>query len=265
LRLRLPLSPSAIGYDWIVPEAATSNPKRPPWRMLVTLIAAVRCSDGIALAADSQETVEHYRRTVQKLSPLDLGGISTVLAGAGNADLIDSVIVKIKRRFASRQIRNLAEFAEEMEAELGDFYASDVALCPDRDKSLRLFVAASSPHTNEYAIWNSRNTTLVPIGLYDLAGWEEALYDVTLRRLCSTGMTLQQGVLAALYGIMIAEETSNYVRSPIQVATIKSSGVWIEDPKYVELMVQRLRDYEVGVSSVFLACADIQTRISKGT
>jgi hypothetical protein len=63
-------------------------------------------------------------------------------------------------------------------------------------------------------------------------------------------------VLAALYVISIAKETSNYVGGDISTAVAHRAGIWSESSAYVKEMEERLRDYEREVNQLLLACAD---------
>jgi hypothetical protein len=75
----------------------------------MTLIAAFRTPEGVAICADRQETVylpdengivQEYRKTVQKIAPLAFGDLRLIIAGSGNADLIDAFTLVISRQFA---------------------------------------------------------------------------------------------------------------------------------------------------------------------
>src|SRR5258708_28950416 len=75
-------------------------------RKYVTLIAAFRSRAAIAVCADSQETITCYdehgtsyelRKTVQKISPHVIGKYQIAIAGAGNANLIESFVIRAVR------------------------------------------------------------------------------------------------------------------------------------------------------------------------
>ena len=60
----------------------------------MTLIAAIRCADGVVLCADSQETVDipergQYRVQVNKIQPQDAGNYQVVIGGSGDGPLVD--------------------------------------------------------------------------------------------------------------------------------------------------------------------------------
>src|SRR5579859_5600850 len=125
----------------------------------VTLIASFRSNQAIAVCGDSQETVTYLdeygepyelRKTVQKLSPQNLGPYQLIIAGAGNARLIESFIVRASRARITGVV-GLESLRNALEQILTSFYEQDVRLCPDDDKNMRLFIGASIPMTSEYA------------------------------------------------------------------------------------------------------------------
>jgi len=60
----------------------------------VTLIAGIRCAEGVVLCADSQETLDipergQYRVQVEKIRPQDVGEYQIVVGGSGDGPLVD--------------------------------------------------------------------------------------------------------------------------------------------------------------------------------
>lgn len=236
----------------------------------MTLIAAWRCAQGIVLHADSQETVSQwdgtawtdYRKTVQKIQPQSMGTYQVVIAGSGNAGLILSFIEKLRRRLSGDPSERLTEFVTAFETELGLFYGSDVALCTDKDKDFEFIVSAFSPRTLEYEAWITQNVRLCPLSDFKLSGVEEALYKEVANHFYEPGMTIARAVLAGIYLLLLAEGTSNYVRSPFSIVIVRETGMHMEPDDYVREMAGRLKDYEQRVDQLFLACAD--TSVSVG-
>jgi ATP-dependent protease HslVU (ClpYQ) peptidase subunit len=231
----------------------------------MTLIAAIRTTDGIAIAADSQETVGSHRRSVQKLTPLSNSErtLEAIIAGSGNADLIDSFIEKLSRSLRDFTITDdLNDFVDLVERELSAFYAEDVQLSTDSSREMRLFVAAAI-RTGKFDVWITKNVRLVRmVPDYALVGWDETLYDVTLARLCQRPLTIQQAVLASAYAISIAEETCKEVKGPIMVAIVTRTGVHQEAPAYISTISRRLRDYERQMTDVLFSCADTSISVT---
>ncbi len=123
------------------------NPKQKwlPKAKRMTLISAFRGSAGIALCADTQETVTYYdedgnpfdlRKAVQKISPLVTGGFQIAIAGSGNPTLIEAFIIRAKRRLQNENLPapNIEDAERIIEDELALFYRNDVVLCPDTER-----------------------------------------------------------------------------------------------------------------------------------
>ncbi|MGC1839740.1 MAG: hypothetical protein WA674_15480, partial [Candidatus Acidiferrales bacterium] len=68
-----------------------------------------------------------------------------------------------------------------------------------------------------------------------------------------------QAILVATYTLAIAEETSNYVRSPMSVVIATQRGIFEEPPGDVEAVTDRLKQFERQVNQVFLSCSDVTT------
>jgi len=229
---------------------------RPPIRRFMTLVAAVRSDAGIAIAADAQETVGDCRRAVQKIQARTLGGVQFLIAGSGHADLIDSFILRMERVMLGADVSTLQEFVSLVETELYDFYLTDVAWCPDQDKSMRLVIGAAVEKTEECDVWVSKGIRIHSIGAYGLVGWDDTMYHGVIQRLVFPAISLAQATLAALYVIGTAKETSNYVGGDVSMALVLPKAIWPEPPEYVKEMETRLKDYEREVSPILLACAD---------
>ena len=234
----------------------------------MTLIAAWRLSDSIVIHADSQETVTmedgaEYRKTVQKIEPLNVGNYKVAIAAAGNAPLAMAFVEKVKRRLARDSSGGLSDFVELFEDELSAFYSKDMASSQDEDKTIQFVVGVVATTTAEYGAWVTQSSTLCPLADNELIGWGETLYKEVANKLYRRDMTIHQAILAGVYLMTLAEGTSNYVRSPFKIAVIRDNGIWMEPDDSVREMADRLRDYEERVNEIFLACADTSIHVYK--
>jgi len=244
----------------------------------VTLISSFRSFNGTVLCADSQETVTYYdangnpydlRKSVQKISPTKIGKYQIAIAGSGNAPLIESFIVRAKRAVevldnsptGSTSPAGIAAIRDALERELATFYANDVAVCPDADKSMKLFIAAACPLAQQCALWVSENIVLRDAASPELIGWEHEMYYETAKRLGAKELSLPQAVLASIYTLTIAKQTSNYVGGPLSVVIIREDGIWPEVLPYIQAMEDRLSSYESQINELFLRCADTATSV----
>lgn len=220
------------------------------------------------MCADSQETVEEsdgngdrigsYRRTVQKIKPLDFSDLQVVIAGSGNPKLIEAFIELLKRSLTPQPCKSMAEFVNLVELKLTDFYRENLALA--EDKTLAMFIGCSLRSTHEVGAWIQTDTILIPIAEPVLGGWRETLYVKILEIVCTGDLTKEQAALAGVYVLKVAEDTSNYVRSPMSVVVIDSEGVHEVRQEYVRDVSERLKEYEKRLNRLFLACAD--TRVA---
>ena len=237
----------------------------------VTLISAFRGNGCIALCADAQETVTYYdsdgapyelRKAVQKITPTIIGGFHIAIVGSGNPTLIESFIVRAKRRLHHENIPNpaISDFVRIIEDELVVFYRNDVSVCPDIDKGVKLFIAASCPGVAECNVWVTENIVLRELASDkpELVGWEHEMYNEMAVRLFIPNMAMSQAVLASIYTLTVAKQTSNYVGGNLSVAVVYPRGIWLEDQDYVNSMEARLRDYDIATTQMFLACANTQ-------
>jgi hypothetical protein len=172
-------------------------------RRRVTLIAAFRTKEGIAICADSQETVTNeqgygYRKTVQKIAPISAGQYQIAIAGGGDGELIDAFVELVERRLKRDVLPpSITQVLSLMEDELDKFYTKHIT--PDSGASMALFIAAYCPADRRYEVWVSRKQYLKPLEEAQLIGWDEEMYWVTTRRLYRPGMSLTQAVLAAVH------------------------------------------------------------------
>jgi hypothetical protein len=235
----------------------------------MTLICAWRCTDGLVMCADSQETVNDgrydYRVSVQKIAPEIMGQLQICICGTGTpVSLIESFIIQCRRSLNDNSPTNLAGLVTALETELALFYSIDVAACLDQDKSVEFIIGVTCPSTNEADIFLTENIRLRPAKNWELIGFDLPLYKDLAKRLYPKkgSMTINEGILAGVYLLMVAGQTSNYVGGETSVAVIRPDNIWIELPKYVTEMEKRLKVYESKVNELFLACSD--TSLSPG-
>lgn len=230
-------------------------------RRRMTLIVAYRTVEGIALCADSQETVGDYRCAVNKISPITAGDSQVIIAGSGNAVLIESFIVCAQNALLAMQgSRGLAGTIEVLKRTLREFYKEDVASYPfepNDSREIKLFIGVAVPKTKEFNVFVSENIRLRPLKTdFELIGWDATLYRVTAQRMQQPYMSLQRGVLAALSVLLVAQESSIYVKGPFTVATMNEYGIHVEDPEFIAEMGERLKTIERLTSLMLLVSTD---------
>jgi 20S proteasome alpha/beta subunit len=226
----------------------------------MTLIAAFRTKEGVAICADSQETVPRHdgyedRKTVQKISPITTDRYQVVIAGSGDAVLIEAFIILAERRIeGDTEPASIKRVLTVIEDELGKFYEKHI----DKNSGypISLFIAATCLSTKEYEVWVAETQYLRPLRDAELIGYDASMYWVTTGRLYRKDMTLPQAILAAVYVLVIGEESSNYIKGPFSLAVVRENGIWVEDSSYVDDLKKRLSTLEEHTNKILLACAD---------
>lgn len=264
-------------------ETLKSRTGRFPKRRRVTLIASFPALSAFAICADSQETDTQWdseigewyevRVAVQKIEPVTEGKYQIAICGGGNGRLIDGFVERARRALREQDAfictkenpASISAIHARLEQELRDYYQNDVPLCPDQDKAFKLFIAAACPLSREFAVWVSENMVLRQArkDRPELNGCSYRLYEDTAQRLFRTGMTVNQAVLASIYTVTIAKNTSNYVRDPFTVAVVDRTGIHVIEPAYVRAMEERLQEYEVQMNALFLSCSDVSVSVAE--
>jgi hypothetical protein len=229
----------------------------------MTLIPAFACNGGFVLHADSEENCGAFRRSVQKIVPQDMGQLRVIVAGSGIGDLIEGFTAKLKERLDADNASDINDVKQLMERRLPHFFNLEVANypCADEEKLHKFIVAAHSTVDRKFQVWASRNTVLIPVTSYEIAGVEDKLYDYVARQFYRPNMKFSQAILAGLYVLTVAESTSSYVRSPFQTAVIWAGGIETEKDENTKAIVERLKQYENKINDLFLACADIEVGV----
>jgi 20S proteasome alpha/beta subunit len=230
----------------------------------VTLIIGMRCSDGVVVCADAQETVGHYRVSVKKIEPVRMGNYVVIVAGSGIGDLVDGFAECLRETVSDLKDRTLAAFKRAFETELKRYCKEEVPLYSagkEEDKKLEFVVAAYVNGICE--LWSTKGMKLKTVPDYCPIGWVEPLYKRILESFFKPGMTVAQGVLTCVYTLGIAEATSNYVRGPMQVGGVNNWGAWLDGSGYVTAMHDRLLEFEQRAHAVLLASADIGMNLAQ--
>jgi hypothetical protein len=227
-------------------------------RKTVTLVAGFKCDQGFVICADSQETAGDYRVSRLKLNPWQAGHFSIAMAGSGNnGELLDSFEVRLKRNLDSaRELRSIDALKEFIEHEILDFRKTEAKVFPKRDQQMRFIIGANSASESRCAMWSTSASRLADVDTYALVGFEDERYEYAISNLFRSDITIAQGIFLGLYVMWLAEQTSNYVKSPITVAVLKNGLVESQPKKKIEALLARVKIFSSQFESFFLACPD---------
>jgi hypothetical protein len=226
----------------------------------VTLIVGLKCTDGYAVCSDSQETAgtrNQYRVDRKKLVPKRCGNFDIALAGSGNnGDLIDSCTQRLHDNIATANIQTLPELKKFIERELLDFRKNEASDYSRHDRDMAFIIAARSVDPLACTAWISSASRLTEITEYAITGHEDYRYEYLLANLYRNDLTLTQGVFLGLHVMGIAEQTSNCIKAPVTVVTVKAGRLHEETQATIDQLVLRVKLFAAQTESMMLACAD---------
>jgi 20S proteasome alpha/beta subunit len=115
-------SEKKLGYSFPPKPPVFPKPKRLPERKPVTIAAGFRCSEGIVLCADTEETIGDIKQWTGKITTTWYQGAKYVVcfAGAGFTDYIHTAIEKAREGLG--ECNGLGEIRARLEANLLDFF-----------------------------------------------------------------------------------------------------------------------------------------------
>jgi len=227
----------------------------------MTLIAGIKCGDGYVICADSQEIVREAdgsdsRKTCQKLVPINIGKVSVSLAGAGDADLIDAFVERLRVTYQSPEITSLDACSTVIKDELYAF-AKEKGIRRSRVANrFRFMIGAYSPNERSCRLWRTAAGEPIEVQQYALVGYEDTRYDYAVRNFFRPGMPISQGVFLGLYLMWLGEHTSTSIHGPITVAVLRDNGIQFESREKVDAIDQKVRLFTAQFETQFLACSD---------
>jgi 20S proteasome alpha/beta subunit len=229
--------------------------------MPMTLIAGFKCGDGYVICADSQEVVREAdgsesRKTCQKLVPIHIGKVTVSLAGAGDADLIDAFVERLRVNYQSSEITSLDACSTVIKDELYAFSKEKGIKRSRVGDRFRFMIGAYSPEERGCRLWRTAAGEPIEVQQYALVGYEDTRYDYAVRNFYRPGMPISQGVFLGLYVMWLGEHTSTYIHAPITVAILRDNGIQFEPQGKIDSIDQKVRLFTAQFESQFLACSD---------
>lgn len=225
----------------------------------MSLFVVVKCSDGFAICADSQEIVEGYRVSVQKIKPRRCGNFDIAIGGVTNAaELVDSFVRRFEVGVTKGKFSTLDELEEFGNGELLNFRELEAqTYSPEQLARMEFVIAAKPANTPSVQVWRTAASRLIPIEDYALVGWQPELYKQVASGLYRPDMPLVQGIFFGLRILALAKDTSYFVNSPFTVIVAKENGLWLDKTPNIDNVLSRLAAFSKLSSTLMLDFPDI--------
>ncbi len=204
----------------------------PPKRSLVTLIVGLRCTDGVVLAADTEESTPLTRGRTRKLLTNTFPNQSVVaIAGSGSGDLIDSAVEQIFEAVTADGPTTVADLKATIRKTLLRFYREEIQIYPTRDPLdllIDLVCAVRSPDKN-FALYKASGPAISSVPGFALLGSGAVMRHV-LEELYQPTITVQRGIALALHLLSLGKRHVTGVGGDTHIVTITSQGIPFQEP-----------------------------------
>jgi 20S proteasome alpha/beta subunit len=235
------------------------KPKRLPQRKALTIIAGFRCSEGIVLCADTQETSGSSKKDVPKLRFSERGiltdtPLAVAFCGAGPGPFIDRMI---DQAWEDVQVATtLDEACDEIKRSIEETYKRYGSIfqdgqCPTADLiygvkasgGSRLF-CANGPIVNEKDYYSSG------------AGYYMA--DFLAKRMYSKNLNLRQCAILAAFIIFQAKEHVDGCGGATHIGVLRDEGVsGLAEAENIKAITEMADSADISFGRMLLQAADL--------
>lgn len=256
-------------------------PKIPnfPRRSSVTIAAGFKCTDGVVLCADTQETVGDYKKrncakitvkpSVNPVPPIKqpraIGDprppevvppnpdLIVGFAGAGDSSFLEKLIDKAWLRIS--QVATFEERCTALEEGVVEFYERFWPIYPDSMKpTAELLVGLWSPE--EFELFKVIGPLVTKVDGYASIGCGGAEADSLADRVYSKKLSLKSTSSVGIYVIKGVKEQVPYCGGDTHLLLMKDSGhVYFENSWKIKWAEEKLRRLEEAVGPLILAAA----------
>lgn len=225
----------------------------------MTLIAALKCLNGVVVCADTQETCGDYRVSVNKIAPIEAGKYQVIIGGAGElGGLIDTFTDDFVRAVNGWQ-RGLDEQAirTKIRQLLLNFHKEEVSLYPPpSDKRLEFIICVKDKQSPNAFLWQTDGSGVQSIQNWALMGWDAPLYKYELGRLYRPDLRTEKGVAVGIFLFSLAKATSNYIGGDTQIIIVDRNGMELRGQNEVRQREEHVKEFNNAVAQIVLACID---------
>lgn len=250
-----------------------------PRRTSVTIAAGFKCTDGLVLCADTQETVDGYRkRNVPKITvrpttnpipaiktprrksdpkpkrlPPSVPELIVGFAGAGDSAFLEKLIEKAWLGIA--QASNYAERCSKLEEEVTQFFERYWPIYSDSMKpEAELLVGLWSP--SEVELFKVVGPLVTRVDNHAFIGWGGHEAETFADRLDMRKLTFKKASSVGIYILKAVKERVPSCGGDTHLLLMRDNGhVYFENPWKIRWAEEKLRRLEQAVGPLIIAAA----------
>lgn len=223
----------------------------------MTIAAGFKCSTGVVLSADTEESAEDLKWSVEKLSIYNEEWCQAGFSGAGFGDLVDMIIQRIKQEL-DRGYDNIKDVQECIQSTLLAVYKNEISLHPysEEDKIVHLLIAIHPKSEQEVTLLKAHATILREVSTYEIIGSGEVIRYVA-ENLYKSDLPMSQCVLLSIHLVNLAKKYVGGVGGNTNILSITSDGrVGIERIEDSKKQEQFFEQFNEALKDIFLFSPD---------
>jgi hypothetical protein len=212
------------------PPKGKFSPKRFPERKLVTIGAGFKCSEGVVLCVDSQETVGALKIDVPKMSIRPRGNeanktdkIRAIFVGAGSGPLIDKLVDELWIAATNTGGQSLKAATGAMQASLLDWHRK-ISLAYGQQKKPEAEILIALCCMDGFGLYKCVGPLLNEVQDYDLVGIGEELGKFLSEQAIHYDLSLYELTVLGLHVIANANKYVDGCGGEIHLAWLRVDG-----------------------------------------
>lgn len=215
----------------------------------MTIALGILASDGIVIAADSQETYGDYfkafalkihRAMTHSNIHSDVKS-AIVITGSGASVYLDAVSQEIIKEFHSRQHRTVDDLELHLKQFQEDFWAKHVTpLLPHIDRQFELIIGAEIE--GRCRLWRTDANVIKPSESFEAVGTGHSYARMAIERHVYD-LSAQNAAILAVLGVMRAKEYDNYCGKSTMVTIVKENRTYTVPWYLIEQAEKLFRKY----------------------
>ena len=246
-------------------------PWRPPEKRPVTLIAGLKCVDGIVLAADTEESTSLTRGRARKLltrtfpkrtseakTKIAAKTVVVAIAGAGNAALIDSAVEQIFEAVSAAKGSTVRQLKKTISDALLHFYRYHVSAYPTRDPLDNIIdlICGVRAASGELTLYKASGPLLSTVTGFALCGSGEILRHI-VEELYQPTIAVPRAVALTLHTLNLGKRYVAGVGGDSEILTLMADGIPTQEHvKGIKIKEHHLDQFNRLVGEVLLQFPD---------
>jgi 20S proteasome alpha/beta subunit len=215
-------------------------PKRLGERKRMTIALGILASDGVVLAADTQETAGYFKGFALKIhsamtqtNPHSTVQSAVAVTGSGPGVYLDAIADEIIRDFHRNQDSSVVAFESHLRERVEDFWARHVANKPDHSARAFDLIIGVQIEGHHSALWLTEGSVVKPSTGFESVGTGSPYARMAIQYR-AVNMDVQSAAILAILGVAQAKEHDTDCGKNTTVTFLKNNLAYTMRPYQVE-------------------------------